>query len=57
MYPNIFVDMNMEKLHEQFICYQLLVTEDIFQAVCENVGYKMKMMYIALMTFGRILQP
>ena len=28
----------MEKLHEQFICYQLLVTEDIFQAVCEKCG-------------------
>ena len=38
LYPNIFVDMNMEKLHEQFIRYQLLVTEDIFQAVCEKCG-------------------
>ena len=38
LYPNVFVDMNMEKLNEQFICYQLLVTEDIFQAVSETCG-------------------
>ena len=29
LYPNVFVGMNMEKLHEQFVSYQLLVTEDI----------------------------
>ena len=28
----------MKKFHEQFICYQLLVTEDIFQAVSETCG-------------------
>ena len=28
----------MEKLHEQFISYQLLVTEDIIQAVREKCG-------------------
>ena len=38
LYPNVFVDMNMEKLHEQFISYQLLVAEDIIQAVREKCG-------------------
>ena len=38
LYPNVFVDMNMEKLHEQFIYYQLLVTEDIVEAVHEKCG-------------------
>ena len=36
LYPKVFSDINMEKLHEQFIFYQLLVTEDIVQAVREK---------------------
>ena len=38
LYPNAFVDINIKKFHEQFICYQLLITEDIFQAVSETCG-------------------
>ena len=32
--------MNMEKLHEQFIFNQMLVTKDIVQAVCEKHALK-----------------
>ena len=37
LYPNVFVDMNMEKLHKQFVSYQLLVT-DVVQVVHEKCG-------------------
>lgn len=38
LYPNVFVDMNIEKLNDQFIAYQLLVTEEVIRAVREKSG-------------------
>ena len=38
LYPNVFVDMNIEKLNDQFIAYQLLVTKEVIRAVREKSG-------------------
>jgi len=38
LYPKLFVNMNMEELHDQFISYQLLVTDDVIQIVREMSG-------------------
>ena len=39
-YPEIFPEMNLDQLNEQFLNYQLLATEDIPVTVKESVGLK-----------------
>ena len=38
LYPNVFVDMNTVKLNDQFIAYQLLVTEEVIETVRQKCG-------------------
>ena len=38
LYPNVFVDMNTVKLNDQFIAYQLLVTEEVIETVRQKSG-------------------
>ena len=41
-YPEIFPDMNIDHLNEQFVNYQLLAAEDIPSVVKESVGLEEK---------------